>query len=167
MAHSWVGLNKANPLLFSCFTQYFVGQRRVHTFAARDLIEGCHPSVSPMQLAFSSIVLSSIVPAYNEEQLPGQTLESIHGAARAIGEPYEVIVVDDGSTDQTSLVAQRHGARVVAVEHRKISATRNSGAEVATGDFFFFVDTDTVADKQVLQAAIDVTRPISVLKKSC
>jgi len=167
MEHSWVGLNKTNLLLFSCFTHYFVGQRRVYTFAARDLIEGCHPSFSPMQPAFSSIVLSFIVPAYNEEQLPGQTLESIHGASQAIGEPYQETVVDHGSTDQTSLVAPRQRAMVVAVEHRKIFATRNSGAEVATGDFFFFVDADTVADRQVVQAAIDVTRRISVLKKSC
>ena len=103
-------------------------------------------------------VISFIVPAYNEEQLLGQTLASIHNAARGIGEPYEVIVVDDGSTDQTSLIAQRHGAQVVSVSHRKISATRNSGARVASGDFFFFVDADTVVDKQIVQAAIDSMR---------
>lgn len=103
-------------------------------------------------------VISFIVPAYNEEQLLGQTLASIHNAAREIGEPYEVIVVDDGSTDQTPLVAQHHGAQVVSVNHRKISATRNSGAGSALGDFFFFVDADTVVDKQIVQAALDVMR---------
>jgi glycosyltransferase involved in cell wall biosynthesis len=111
-----------------------------------------------MQPALSPVVLSFIVPAYNEEQLLGQTLESIHGAALAIGESYEVIVVDDGSSDQTALVAQRHGARVVAVEHRKISATRNSGAKVAMGDFFVFVDADTLVDAPVVQAAIHALR---------
>lgn len=103
-------------------------------------------------------VISFIIPAYNEEQLLGHTLESIHRAARDIGEPYEIIVVDDGSTDQTPLVAQQHGAQVVSVSHRKISATRNSGAKVAAGDLFFFVDADTVVDKQVVQAGIDVMR---------
>ena len=93
-----------------------------------------------MQALSSAVVVSFIVPAYNEEQLLGPTLESIHSAARDIGEPYEVIVVNDGSTDQTSLVAQQHGARVVAVAHRKISATRNSGAKVATGDFLCRLD---------------------------
>ena len=103
-------------------------------------------------------VISFIIPAYNEEQLLGQTLESVHSAAREVGIPYEVIVVDDGSTDQTSLVAQRHGAQVISVSHRKISATRNSGANVAAGDFFFFVDADTVVEKPVVQAAIDAMR---------
>jgi len=111
-----------------------------------------------MQPAISSVVLSFIVPAYNEERLLGQTLESIHSAARDIGEPYEVIVADDGSTDQTALVAQSHGAFVVKVNHRKISATRNSGAKVATGDFFFFVDADTVVDTEVVQTALKTMR---------
>ena len=103
-------------------------------------------------------LISFIVPAYNEEQLLGQTLESIHSAARETGEPYEVIVVDDGSTDQTSAVALRHAALLVQVEHRKISATRNSGAKLAKGDFFVFVDADTLVDKQVVQAALDTLR---------
>ena len=103
-------------------------------------------------------VISFIVPAHNEEQLLGRTLESIHRTARALGEPYEVVVVDDGSTDQTSIIAQRLGAVVVPVKHRKISATRNSGAKIATGDFFFFVDADTVVDSQVVKAALDTMR---------
>lgn len=103
-------------------------------------------------------VISFIVPAYNEEQLLGQTLEAIHGAARALAEPYEVIVVDDGSTDQTPTVARHHGATVVPVSHRKISATRNSGAQVAAGNFFFFVDADTLVNAQVVQAALDQMR---------
>ena len=100
-------------------------------------------------------VISFIVPAYNEEQLLGPTLEAIHGAARETGHPYELIVVDDASTDQTSVVAQRHDAVVVPVQHRKISATRNAGAKVATGELFFFVDADTLVNLQVLRAALE------------
>lgn len=103
-------------------------------------------------------VISFIVPAYNEEQLLGHTLVSIHKAAQGVGEAYEVIVVDDGSTDQTLLVAQRYGAQLVSVNHRQISATRNSGSQVASGDFFFFVDADTVVDQQIVQAALDCMR---------
>jgi glycosyltransferase involved in cell wall biosynthesis len=103
-------------------------------------------------------VISFIVPAYNEAQLLGATLDAIHLAAKALGEPYELIVVDDSSTDQTSAVAHAHAASVVNVEHRKISAVRNSGAQAASGQYFFFVDADTVVDAAVVQAALQALR---------
>jgi len=103
-------------------------------------------------------MISFIVPAYNEEQLLGATLQAIHDAARRVGEPYEVIVADDASTDQTALVALSHGAAVVSVAHRKISATRNSGAKLAQGDLLFFVDADTRVNAEVLQAALKELR---------
>jgi glycosyltransferase involved in cell wall biosynthesis len=99
-------------------------------------------------------MLSFIVPAYNEERLLGSSLAAIHHAAMSTGEPYEVIVVDDASTDQTSAVAQSHNARVVRVAHRHIAATRNSGAKVANGDLFIFVDADTKVNAEVIRAAM-------------
>ena len=51
------------------------------------------------------ITLSFIVPAYNEESGLGATLDAIRHAASATGEPYEVIVVDDGSLDTVGLRA--------------------------------------------------------------
>jgi hypothetical protein len=52
-------------------------------------------------------------------------------------------------------VALSNGARVVAVDHRKISATRNSGARATTGERLIFVDADTQVDAAVVRAAID------------
>ena len=78
-------------------------------------------------------VISFIVPAYNEERLLGAALDALHAAARAAGEPYELIVVDDASTDRTATIAADHGAALVSVAHRQIAATRNSGARQATG----------------------------------
>jgi glycosyltransferase involved in cell wall biosynthesis len=97
---------------------------------------------------------SFIVPAYNEERLIGAALASIHGAARALGLDYELIVADDASTDATARLAQEAGARVVTVSHRKISATRNSGARAATGERLVFVDADSRIDAAVLRAAM-------------
>lgn len=50
-------------------------------------------------------MISFIIPAYNEERLLGATLLALHAAARAVGEPYEVIVADDASADRTAAVA--------------------------------------------------------------
>ena len=88
-------------------------------------------------------MLSFIVPAYNEElELPA-TLSAIHAAAATNHEPYEIIVVDDASTDATAQIAQSAGAVVVPVHHRQIAAARNAGAKAARGDVLFFVDADT------------------------
>jgi len=78
-------------------------------------------------------VISFIVPAYNEEALLGRTVDALHGAARVVGEPYEIIVADDDSSDDTAAVAQAHGAVLARVKHRQIAATRNAGALRAVG----------------------------------
>jgi glycosyltransferase involved in cell wall biosynthesis len=100
-------------------------------------------------------VISFIVPAYNEEKYLGATLASIHAAGKAVGEPYEIVVADDGSTDGTTAIAASAGAKVVSVAHRQISRTRNSGARAASGDRFIFVDADTTIDHEVVRAALD------------
>ena len=99
--------------------------------------------------------LSFIVPAHNEERLLPATLHAIHGSAAACGIEYEIIVADDASTDRTARIAAEIGARVVPVQHRQISATRNSGARAAKGDLLVFVDADTLINRDVLLRAID------------
>jgi glycosyltransferase involved in cell wall biosynthesis len=103
-------------------------------------------------------VISFIVPAYNEERYLGPTLEAIHAAALASGEPYEVVVADDGSTDGTAALAEARGARVVRVHHRQISATRNSGARAAAGDILVFVDADTRVNAPLVAQALEAVR---------
>ena len=100
-------------------------------------------------------VVSFVVPAHNEEPLLRATLRAIHAAAAACAIEYEIIVVDDASTDRTAQVAADSGARIVSVQHRQISATRNSGARAAQGDVLVFVDGDTVINKDVLSRALD------------
>ena len=84
-----------------------------------------------------------IVPAYNEEtELPG-TLDSIHSAAVGLGCDYEIVLVNDGSTDATPGIGENFGARVISINCRQIAASRNAGARAATGDIFVFIDADT------------------------
>lgn len=100
-------------------------------------------------------MISFVVPAYNEEALIGRTLEALNRAARSIGDTYEVVVADDGSSDRTRAIAEAHGARVVRVHLRHIAATRNAGARQARGDKLIFVDADTHVNEAVVQAALD------------
>jgi glycosyltransferase involved in cell wall biosynthesis len=103
-------------------------------------------------------MISYIVPAYNEERLLGATLRALHAASAAVGEPYEIVVADDASSDTTAAIATRCGARVVPVAHRQIAATRNSGARAALGNRFIFVDADTLVDAAVIRAALQALR---------
>jgi glycosyltransferase involved in cell wall biosynthesis len=98
-------------------------------------------------------MISFIVPAYNEEaELPG-TLRAIHSAA--VGCEYEIVVVNDGSTDATAATGEQFGARVISIERRQIAAARNAGARAARGDIFIFVDADTRIGPEHVRGAMD------------
>ena len=99
-------------------------------------------------------MISFVVPAYNEELTILATLTSIHEAMRAVGGDYEIVVADDASTDTTAALANQADARVVYVENRQISKTRNAGARAAKGERLVFVDADTLVNADVIRAAI-------------
>jgi glycosyltransferase involved in cell wall biosynthesis len=103
-------------------------------------------------------MISFIVPAHNEERQLGATIVALHATARAVGEPYELVVVDDASTDRTALIAQSYGARIVSVAHRQIAAARNSGAREANGELFVFVDADTLVNEATVRAVVEAVR---------
>ena len=99
-------------------------------------------------------MISFVVPAHNEEALIATTLAAIAAAARGCGEAWELIVVDDASTDATTAIAEAAGARVIHVDYRQIARTRNAGAKVAGGETLIFVDADTVIDEKVVKATL-------------
>jgi putative molybdenum carrier protein/glycosyl transferase family 2 len=105
--------------------------------------------------------LSFVVPAHNEEDELPQALRAIHRAAAAAQETYELIVVDDASTDATAKIARELGACVIAVDRRQIAAARNAGGRVARGDILFFIDADT----QV--ASAHITLAMAALAEGC
>lgn len=121
---------------------------------------GCNKLNHPCLAAFDPCVfmISFIVPAYNEAQCLAATLDALHQAGHAMGEPFEVVVADDGSTDETATIAADMGAIVVSVAHRQIAATRNSGAMASTGEVLIFVDADTQVNVSVVNAAVQAMR---------
>jgi len=97
------------------------------------------PAARSKGLPFVSVV----IPAYNEENYLLSCLESI-GKQDYAGE-YEVIVVDNASTDNTAKIALDWGAKVVYESKRSPACARQKGAEVATGEIIAFIDADTQA----------------------
>jgi len=95
-------------------------------------------------------MLSFIVPAYNEEHEILHSLRAIRHAASGVAS-YEIIVVDDASTDATPEIAARDGAKVIRIDRRQIAAARNAGGHAARGKYLFFVDADT----RIIRAHVD------------
>ncbi len=86
-------------------------------------------------------MISVIVPAYNAAESLSHCLRALRHQDLPPSE-YEVIVVDDGSTDDTSAVAEAAGARVIRIEHSGPAAARNAGLQAARGEIILFTDAD-------------------------
>ncbi len=92
--------------------------------------------------------LSVIIPAYNEAERIGKTLESVHGYLSRQNYEYEIIVVNDGSTDTTADVVKRYSERISHLQ--LLNNKRNSGKGgvvrqgmiLAHGDYRLFMDAD-------------------------
>jgi glycosyltransferase involved in cell wall biosynthesis len=86
------------------------------------------------------------MPAFNEEQLIGESLRHVKAATTAFSRrnwQSELIVCDNNSTDRTAERARAAGATVVFEPVNQIARARNRGAEAATGDWLVFVDADS------------------------
>ena len=99
-------------------------------------------------------MLSFIIPAYNEEMELSSTITAIRVAASGVAQPYEIIVVDDASTDATPEIASGAGAKVIPIDRRQIAAARNTGARAAKGEYLFFIDADTRINRAHVSAGI-------------
>ncbi|MBI3695733.1 MAG: glycosyltransferase family 2 protein [Acidobacteria bacterium] len=85
-------------------------------------------------------MISVIIPVKNGEQDLERCLAALR---RSCYTDYECIVVDDGSTDGSAQVAERHACRVIRCAHsRGPAAARNRGAQQARGEVLFFIDAD-------------------------
>lgn len=88
--------------------------------------------------------VSVVVCAYNAERTLAPCLASLEKLAYP---NYEVIVVNDGSTDRTREIAERYEyVRLINQENKGLSAARNVGIDAATGEIVAFTDSDCVAD---------------------
>lgn len=100
---------------------------------------------------------SVIIPNYNNADTLARAIESVLTQSYAA---HEIIVIDDGSKDDSRAVVARFGAPVIYVyqENAGVSAARNHGARIATGDWLAFLDADDVYLAPRLQVHADWIR---------
>ncbi len=98
--------------------------------------------------------VSVIIPAYNTENSLNQCLESVFSQTFL---PREVIVINDGSEDDTAKIAHEYGDRIVYLyqENSGQGAARNTGLTVATGDYIAFLDADDYWKPDFLKRCVE------------
>jgi O-antigen biosynthesis protein len=110
------------------------------------------PALTAVRKAFADVPfprggawprISVVVCSYNGSRTIGECLE---GLERLEYPDYEVIVVDDGSTDETAALAGAYPVRLIRTENRGLSAARNTGMEAATGEIVAYIDDDAYPD---------------------
>jgi glycosyltransferase involved in cell wall biosynthesis len=97
--------------------------------------------------------LSIVIPVKNDQQGLERCLRSISSASSP--PPYEVIVVDNGSTDNSVAVAESFGARVLEAPEGSVSALRNLGAAEAAGRYLAFLDADCSVSTEWFESIAD------------
>src|SRR5207245_2299668 len=97
--------------------------------------------------------VSVVVCTYNGSRTIRDCLE---GLARLDYPNYEVIVVDDGSSDATPAIAAQYACRLIRTENRGLSSARNTGLAAATGDLIAYLDDDAYPDPHWLRKCVVV-----------
>jgi GT2 family glycosyltransferase len=115
------------------------------------------PALTAVRTAFAQIPfpadvdwprISVVVCTYNGSSTIRDTLDALE----YLDYPdYEVIVVDDGSTDHTAKIAAGYPVRLIRTENRGLSAARNTGMEAATGSIVAYTDDDAYPDEHWLK----------------
>jgi glycosyltransferase involved in cell wall biosynthesis len=115
--------------------------------------------------------ISAVFPAYNDAATIGALVDKIYGLLKALDRAFEIVVVDDGSSDGTEAVLQdrkaRYGDALRVVRHprnRGYGAALRSGFEAATKDLIFYTDGDGQYDPAELPLLLDrLTPPIGLV----
>jgi glycosyltransferase involved in cell wall biosynthesis len=101
------------------------------------------------------MTITVVIPAYNTAEYIGRAIDSVLAQTRR---PDEIIVVDDGSTDDTSGIVETYGSqvRLIRRENAGVSAARNTGINAATGEWIAFLDGDDEWLKEKLQLQVEL-----------
>ncbi len=144
----------AGTTIFSWTDEWFRGGAEVDdwAFGLTDRSRRPKPALSAVDRAFAEVpfhpgllkpYLSVIVCSYNGVRTIRECLEGL----RWLEYPnYEVIVVDDGSTDATAAIAREYDVRLISIDQQGLSYARNVGWRSAKGDIVVYIDDDAYPD---------------------
>lgn len=91
---------------------------------------------------------SIIVPVYNTEKYVKRCLDSIKSQTF---KDYEVIIINDGSTDNSSDIISKYPYKIINQENQGLSMARNNGVKDASGEYLIFLDSDDYIEKDLLK----------------
>lgn len=98
-------------------------------------------------------LVSVIIPSYNHAGFVGGTIESVLGQTHR---RYEIIVVDDGSTDNSlEVIARYPGLHCISQKNQGVAAARNRGLRESTGDYVVFLDSDDRLLPEALEVGVN------------
>jgi glycosyltransferase involved in cell wall biosynthesis len=117
-----------------------------HIFSAVGFIEPIRQIITMLKRRVSKpLFISFVVPAYNEQEHIGACIGSILAAAQEDGARFELIVVNNASTDRTRAIAESYPHVIVVDEPRKgVTFARQAGLERASGELVANLDADTL-----------------------
>src|SRR5262249_51410620 len=105
------------------------------------------------QLDAPAALVSIIIPCYNQAHFLGEAIESVLAQSHS---HHEIVVIDDGSTDNTRAVAGRYpGIRYIRQVNCGLSAARNTGLRCSQGDYIVFLDADDRLFPQALRIGLE------------
>ena len=101
----------------------------------------------------SKDLVSIVIPCFNYGRFLAEAIES---ALDQTHDPIEVIVVDDGSTDDSAAIAAKFGSKLhyIYQENAGLCAARNTGVKTVRGKFITFLDADDIMDKRFVELTV-------------
>lgn len=149
------------PPIYNVKRAVLIGEPGCFVEGAREKLAVISPKpVNPWPAAHvaernPNVELSIVVPVYNEEHYVGDCLRSICASKTKVR--FEVVVIDDGSTDGSLAVCNEWATRdprirVVHQENRGFSGARNAGLDLAEGEVVMFVDSDDMVSETLVES---------------
>ncbi len=102
--------------------------------------------------------ISVIIPAFNASSFIQQCIENM------LSQTYknlEIIVIDDGSTDNTSEIANQYPVKLFRQQNKGVSAARNAGLAAASGEYLHFMDVDDFINLNFYEKMLDAIIPVN------